>query len=107
MALHVDAGVPRAGRVVADGVGAAAKIGAVQHKGKQSGQHDKQRELKRQRAPDVALAEPGEALRVAVQRLVPEQDVGDPAVQAHGADGDDDGRQVKARHQNAVEQPAQ
>jgi hypothetical protein len=42
-----------------------------------------------------------------IERLIAQQDVGDAAIQAHGADGDHDGRQVKARHQDTVEQAAQ
>jgi hypothetical protein len=42
-----------------------------------------------------------------IERLIAQQDVGDAAIQAHGADGDHDRRQVKARHQDTVEQAAQ
>lgn len=42
-----------------------------------------------------------------VECLIAQQDIGDAAIQAHGADGDHNGRQVKAGHQQAVEQAAQ
>ncbi len=42
-----------------------------------------------------------------VERLIAQQDIGDAAIQAHGADGDHDRRQVKTRHQDTVEQAAQ
>ncbi len=107
MALNVDAGVPRPGGVIADGVGAAAKVSAVQHECEDARQHDKERKLKRQRSPDVALTEPGKAFGIVVQCLIAEQNVSNAAIEAHSADGDDDGGEVKPRHQQAVEQPAQ
>jgi hypothetical protein len=107
VAFHIDTGIPRAGWVIADGVSAATKVGAVQDKGEDCGKHNKQRKLEGQRAEDIALAEPGEALRIRIERLIAEQDVSDAAVQTHGADGDNDGGEVKTRHQEAIEQAAQ
>ena len=107
MSLHVDPGVPGAGRVIADGVGSAAKVGFMQQEGEGGREEDKQRKLKRERPPHVSLAEPGKALRIVIERLIAQQDIGDAAIQAHGADGDHDRRQVKTRHQDTVEQTAQ
>ncbi len=48
---------------------------------------------------DIALAEAGEAVRIALIGLVAENDEGQAAKQAHRADGDDDRGQAKTRHQ--------
>ncbi len=54
MSLNINAGVPEgAGRVIANGVGPATKVGFMQQKGKHRRQHNKQRKLKRQRAPQT------------------------------------------------------
>ena len=107
MTLNVDPREPGAGRVIADGVGPATKVGFMQQEGEGGREEDKQRKLKRERPPHVPLAEPGKALRIVIERLIAQQDIGDAAIQAHGADGDHNGRQVKAGHQQAVEQAAQ
>ena len=66
MALNVDPGKPGAGRIIANCVGAAAKVGFMQQEGKGGRQQQEQRKLKRERPPNVALAEPGEAVRIVI-----------------------------------------
>ena len=107
MALNVDTGKPGAGRVIANGVGAATKVGFVQQESEGDCEKNKQRELEGERTPHIALAEPGEAVRIVVQRFVAQQNVGHTAIQAHGADGNDDRRQIQTRDQQAVKQTTQ
>ncbi len=98
----------RGGRVVADGIDLPAEIGEVQEHAVDQRQGREEHQLEGDDPADVAAARrPGEAVGVAVEGLIAQNDVADAAKQAHRADGDDDGRQAEARDEYAVERAAE
>ena len=97
------AGELRGDRVVADREDAAAEARAVQDEPVDDRRDEEEHQLERDHPPDIALAEEGEARRIALVGLVAEDDEGDAAEQAHRADGDDDRGQAEPGDQQAVE----